>query len=283
MGSRRKNPAGDFIDITNSGDITSTADMARRVGISADTVADFISVVDGPNEITPGEYTYNSNGQLTGVITEGQHEKTITETRPVNDLGAISIKNAGLIDMGIVDVSEIPPGYIPAYIQSEGIYAKGFGGIEIVNQASGTIKVGDFSNGITTISAGNTTIRNDGRIEFGNRATGIYALAGSQPSGDVYSNGGDTTIINTGDIVGGLTKAEAAGSPNHNAFGPPHTPPATAISSERPASAPTASAPASMAMAEWSSISRTFKSTDSTSASRTSWSETICPGIPAAG
>lgn len=225
-GIRAENQAGTLIDITNTGDITSTADTERRVGIFADTSVDVIQEVDGPNEIVAGEYTFNSYGQLTGVITEGQHEKTTTTTRPVNDGGAIVINNSGLIDMGVVDVSEIPPGYSPAYVQSEGIYARGAGGIDITNQLSGTIKVGDFSHGMTIVSGGEATIENAGTIQIGNHAKGIYVVAGPLPSGDLYG-GGDTTIINSGDIIGGMTKAEAAASPNANAF--PGIQPAHAI------------------------------------------------------
>jgi len=229
-GINAENEAGAGIAINNTGDISSTQDTAGRAGIRATTdIYYFNSVADGPNVVVEGEYTVipgpypdsTWDDKLTGVTTIQERERTESSRVHGNDLGSIQISNAGTIDMGFVDVSEIPSGYVPAYTQSVGIYARGFGGIDIVNQASGTIKVGDFSDGITAISGGDVTIQNDGRIEIGNRSHGILAIAVNQPSGDIYAHGGDTTIINTGDIVGGMTKAEAEASPNHNAFGGP--------------------------------------------------------------
>src|SRR5918996_4307738 len=141
-GIKALNPAGASIDIINSGDITATSDTPRRVGIYANTKADYYSsAYDGPNVISPGEYTYNADGDLTGVITPGQQEATTTRTRMTNDIGSISIVNNGAIDMGEVVLEEFPFG--PA---SEGITAYGYGGIEIIN--NGSIKVGDGSVGI---------------------------------------------------------------------------------------------------------------------------------------
>jgi len=219
-GIRAENQTGSSIDITSSGDISSTQDTKRRVGIFADTSAPGSRVVDGPNQITPGDYTYNSYGQLTGVNTIGTAEKTTTITSVLNDGGSISIVNSGAIDMGVVDVSDLPPGYRPGYAVSEGIYARGWGGTQITNSATGSIKVGDFSKGITSVSGGNATIVNDGTITIGNMSTGIHSSAGDRAyTADTYIPAGDTLIINSGDIIGGLTMAEALASPNAGAFG----------------------------------------------------------------
>jgi len=217
-GIRAKNEAGAGIGIANSGDITATDDTYRRVGIYANTNA-VGTTVDGPNVIIPGQYTYNSYGYLTGVISTGEHERSQTTNLGSNDVGSIRIENGGAIDMGLVDVSDMTPGTRPGYAVSEGIAAVGFGGVEVINNESGSIKVGDFSRGIAVTSSGDATIRNDGSIQVGNISQGIVSIAGNQSgSTDTYLHAGNTTIINTGDITGGLTKEEALASGNVNAF-----------------------------------------------------------------
>lgn len=222
-GIRADNQTGSSIDINNSGDVTATSDTERRVGIYANTTAAFppYAVVDGPNEISPGEYTYNGYGQLTGVVTPGQRETTYTRTVGANDQGSIRIENSGDIDMGAVH-RDSPFGYY--WAASEGITVIGAGGvnggIEIVN--SGSVKVGDFSRGITAVADGGIYILNSGTVEVGNKSTGIVigdnGLYGFQ-IGDDYRHSGDNLIVNTGDIIGGMTHDEAAASDNYYAFG----------------------------------------------------------------
>ncbi len=216
-GITANNPAGDSITITNSGDITATSDTLQRVGIYANTTAPS-SRETVETEITPGDFTFNSYGQLTGVNTTGEYTKETTIITPTGDVGAVTIENAGIIDMGTVDVSFIPPGYTLDVIASQGIAARSAGDVNIVNQAGGAILVSDFSQGISVAASADVAVRNDGSIEIGNQSSGIFVATGPLGSADTYTLGGDISIINTGDISGGLTLEEALASPNFNAF-----------------------------------------------------------------
>ena len=89
---------------------------------------------------------------------------------------------------------------------SVGIYTRGDGGTTIVNE--GDITVGKWSAGILTFSTATTSITNSGRIEIGNSSAGIFFEKSAGRAG-YYRLGGDVYILNTGDIVGGATKAEA--------------------------------------------------------------------------
>ena len=117
------------------------------------------------------------------------------------DGGAIDIHNTGDIDMGAV------AGYAGyGVMASVGIYTRGDGGTTIVNE--GDITVGKCSAGILTFSTATTSITNSGRIEVGNASAGIFFEKSAGRAG-AYRLGGDVYILNTGDIVGGATKAEA--------------------------------------------------------------------------
>ena len=91
-------------------------------------------------------------------------------------------------------------------IASVGIYTRGDGGTTIVND--GDITVDKWSAGIHVFSTATTSITNSGRIEVGNASSGIFFEKSAGNAGD-YRLGGDVYILNTGDIVGGITKAEA--------------------------------------------------------------------------
>ena len=215
-GVSAKNSTGEDISITNSGDITSTEDTFRRVGIYADSTVGYVRT-DEQVVVNPGELEYNGSASwhVTGVVEESYTTRTTTRILHQGDVGSITIENSGTIDMGEV--------YLPfnmGGLASEGITAVGNDGIDISN--SGTIKVSDFSNAINVYSDGGTTIENSGSIEIGNLSRGISVssntLWGFQV-GDDYRNGGDTTIVNTGDITGGMTHEEALESDNAVAFG----------------------------------------------------------------
>ena len=121
-----------------------------------------------------------------------------------HDGGAIDVHNTGDIDMGAGRKATRAIGVMA----SVGIYTRGDGGTTIVND--GNIKVGDFSAGIFTFSTATTSITNSGRIEVGNSSSGIFFEKSAQPNGIAggYRLGGDVYILNTGDIVGGETKAD---------------------------------------------------------------------------
>ena len=202
-GIKANNPAGESITITNSGDITSTQDLANRVGIYASTE----SLQNRySNTLTqPGDFTYNAYGQLTGVVSPNEVLLVNHAIDMELDGGAIDIHNTGDIDMGPVQ------GYAGfGVMASVGIYTRGDGGTTIVNE--GNIKVGDFSSGIFTFSTATTSITNAGRIEVGNASAGIF-FEESQGAAEFYRLGGyrlggDVYILNTGDIVGGENKAD---------------------------------------------------------------------------
>lgn len=200
-GIRTANPAGESITITNSGDITSTQDTGFRSGIYASTEVHRFAETE--QSYTPGEFTYNSYGQLTGVVTPAQ---SVFNDRLIDmeyDGGAITILNTGNIDMGVVETA---PGYFgPSPFASVGIYARGDGGTTIVN--SGDIRVDKWSAGISVFSTATTSVVNSGRIDVGNNSLGI-AFAPSAGSAGDYRLGGDVYILNEGEIFGGISKAE---------------------------------------------------------------------------
>lgn len=202
QGVRAVNPAGQSVTISNSGDIASTADTGFRSGIYASTEMQPI-VLDIEQSYTPGEFTYNADGQLTGVVTPAQYIYDFPLIDMEYDGGAISIHNSGNIDMGGTDV--VPYYGDPGQFASAGIYTRGDGGTTIVN--SGDITVGRWSAGIHASSTATTSISNSGRIEIGNLSSGISFGPSAGSAGD-YRLGGDVYVLNTGEIIGGVSRSE---------------------------------------------------------------------------
>jgi outer membrane autotransporter protein len=96
----------------------------------------------------------------------------------------------------------------PSQWASAGIQTIGDGGTTVVN--SGDIRVDKWSAGIDVRSTGPTSIDNSGRIDLGNYSAGIsFGPSGLGPAGD-YRVGGDVTVVNSGEIFGGVTRAEVA-------------------------------------------------------------------------
>ncbi len=208
-GIRASNPAGQSIDIVNSGDIVATADTEFRSGIYART-----DVYESTNTITQtavGERTYNQFGQVTGVVAPDQYTVDNSTVDMEYDGGAIAIDNSGNIDMG---ATLAPPAFGgPSVWASVGIQAVGDGGTTILN--SGDIKVDKWSAGIDVRSTATTSIENSGRIDIGNYSAGI-AFSPSQGTAGDYRLGGDVYIVNSGEIHGGATRDELA--PGEAAF-----------------------------------------------------------------
>ena len=202
-GIRASNPAGQSIDIVNSGDIVATADTEFRSGIYART-----DVYESTNTITQtavGERTYNQFGQVTGVVAPDQYTVDNSTLDMEYDGGAIAYDNSGNIDMG---ATLAPPAFGgPSVWASVGIQAVGDGGTTILN--SGDIKVDKWSAGIDVRSTATTSIENSGRIDIGNYSAGI-AFSPSQGTAGDYRLGGDVYIVNSGEIHGGATRDELA-------------------------------------------------------------------------
>jgi outer membrane autotransporter protein len=208
-GISASNKTGESITITNSGDINSTQDTAGRVGIYATT--EVYTNRRAETLIDPGELTYNSNGQLTGIIDPSEWD---VETRFIDmayDGGTINIHNTGDIDMG--DVGALA---VFTEMHSAAIYAKGDGGTTVDNE--GDLKVGRGSFGIRTVSQGNVTINNSGNIEIGNASAGISVWRSNGNEGR-YRLTGDTYVLNTGDIIGGISSDELEPGENAVAVG----------------------------------------------------------------
>lgn len=199
---RAINPAGQSIDVTNSGDITSTGEGEFRAGIYARTEVYQTSYSSGQTAV--GERTYNAYGQVTGVVSLDEYTAEVNTLDMEYDGGAIAIHNSGNIDMGAASVPPVFGGPVRA---TAGIYARGDGGIEIVN--SGDIKVDQWSSGIHVATTATASISNSGRIDIGNGSTGISVGTSQGRAGD-YRLGGDIYVVNTGEIHGGVTKAAAA-------------------------------------------------------------------------
>ncbi len=211
-GIRAHNPAGESITIENSGDITATQDTAGRSGIFASTES--IQQQYTQEQTGTGDFVRNAHGQLVAVNTPDQFT---VETHLVDmeyDAGVIDIRNSGDIDMG---ATIAPPAYGSGSLASAGIYTRGDGGTTIVN--SGDINVDKWSAGIHVSSTATTNVTNTGRIEIGNYSSGI-SFGPSQGSAGDYRLGGDVYLLNAGDIVGGVTKEQAAADGlDPNAFG----------------------------------------------------------------
>jgi outer membrane autotransporter protein len=207
---RAINPAGQSIDIANTGDITSTADSEFRSGIYARTEVFERSYAF--EQTAEGELTYNSFGQVTGVVSPDVYTGEYSVLDMEYDGGSIAIENSGNIDMGTTAAPPVFGG--PSPWVSVGIQAVGDGGTTILN--SGDIKVDRWSSGIDVRSTATTSIRNTGRIDVGNYSAGIsFSPSGLGPAGD-YRLAGDIQIVNSGEIHGGVTKAELA--PGEAAF-----------------------------------------------------------------
>ena len=200
-GIRALNPAGQSIDITNSGDIAATEDSEFRSGIYART-----EVYESTNTITQtevGERTYNQFGQVTGVVALDRYTIDNSTIDMEYDGGAISIDNSGDIDMGLTAAAPVFGG--PSSWASVGIQTVGDGGTTIVN--SGDIKVDKWSAGIDVNTTAAASISNSGRIDIGNYSAGI-ALSPSQGRAGDYRLGGDVYVVNSGEIAGGVTRTE---------------------------------------------------------------------------
>jgi outer membrane autotransporter protein len=200
---RATNPAGQLIDIVNSGDITSTADTNSRAGIYAST--EVYGYTTSSTKTAEGEFTYNANGQLTGVVAPDEFEVNRDYNDMVYDGGAISIRNDGDIDMGTVSAPPADP-FGSRRWSAAGIYTRGDGGTEIVN--TGDITVDRWSAGIHAVSTAATSISNSGRIEIGNYSTGI-SFAPSKGEAGYYRLGGNVDVVNDGEIRGGIDKDAA--------------------------------------------------------------------------
>jgi outer membrane autotransporter protein len=208
-GIRAVNPAGQSIDITNSGDISSTADSEFRSGIYART--DVYESTYFSGKTADGERTYNEFGQVTGVISLDEYTFDNSVLDMEYDGGTIAIRNSGNIDMGVTTAPAEFGG--PSAWASVGIQAIGDGGTTIVN--SGDINVDKWSAGIDVRSTATTSVSNSGRIDIGNYSAGI-AFSPSRGNAGDYRLGGDVYVINSGEIRGGVTKDELA--PGEAAF-----------------------------------------------------------------
>ncbi|RPI12337.1 MAG: hypothetical protein EHM60_12200, partial [Lysobacterales bacterium] len=194
---RAVNPAGQSIDITNTGDITSTGDGELRAGIYARTEVFESSYTF--EKTADGERTYNVFGQVTGVVSPDEYAFEDITLDMEYDGGAIAINNSGNIDMGLTTA---PPYFGSAsYWASAGIQAVGDGGTTIVN--SGDIKVDKWSAGIEVRSTATTSISNSGRIDIGNSSAGISFSPSAMGDAGDYRLGGDVYIVNSGEIRGG--------------------------------------------------------------------------------
>ena len=197
-GISASNKTGASITIANSGDIAASLDTEGRAGIYATTETYRYTLAETLTD--PGEFTYNANGQLTGVIEPDKWTVDVQRVDMEYDGGAIDIHNTGDIDMG--DVGALA---VFGEVHSAGIYAKGDGGTTIDNE--GDIKVGRGSFGIRAVTNGATSITNSGRIDIGNASAGISVWRSNGNGGD-YRLGGDVHVLNTGDIFGGIKKDE---------------------------------------------------------------------------
>jgi outer membrane autotransporter protein len=198
-GIRATNPAGESIDIVNTGDVASTQDTAFRSGIFASTETFNQSVTE--TQTATGDFTYNAYGQLTGVNAPDEFTIDNLTVDMEYDAGSISIQNSGNIDMGTV--SGPPDFYGSSPFASVGIHTVGDGGTTIVN--TGDIRVDRFSVGIHASSTAATSIVNAGRIDIGNLSSAISVGTSRGNAGD-YRLGGDVYVLNTGEIHGGVTR-----------------------------------------------------------------------------
>ncbi len=198
-GIKASNVTGQSITIDNSGDITATSETAGRVGIYA--VTESFSDTFEDTLTQAGEFIRNDNGQLVEVISPNQYDTYRQHVDMEYDGGSIDIHNTGDIDMGAVTGPRLYGS------SSVGIYAKGDGGTTIVND--GHITVDRWSSAIQVATTAGLTITNNARIDLGNGSHGIVTGQSFGNAGD-YRLGGDVYILNTGDIVGGITKDQAA-------------------------------------------------------------------------
>ena len=201
-GIRAINPAGQSIEITNTGDINSTGDGEFRSGIYART--DVYESTYSFGKTADGERTYNEFGQVTGVVSYDEYTFDSYTRDMEYDGGSISITNSGNIDMGATTAPAAFGG--PSAWASAGIQAIGDGGTSIVN--SGDIRVDRWSAGIDVRSTATTSVENSGRIDIGNYSAGISFAPSSGRAGD-YRLGGDVLIVNTGEIHGGIAREDA--------------------------------------------------------------------------
>jgi outer membrane autotransporter protein len=202
-GIRASNPAGQSVGIVNSGDVTATEDTEFRSGIYART--DVYSSTNTISQTATGERTYNSSGQVTGVVSLDEYTIDNETLDMEYDGGSIAIDNSGNIDMG---VTTAPAGFDgPSVWASVGIQAIGDGGTTIVN--SGDVRVDRWSAGIDVRTTAAASISNSGRIDIGNYSVGISLGTSRGRAGD-YRLGGDVYVVNSGEIVGGVTRDEVA-------------------------------------------------------------------------
>ena len=207
-GINTKNESGSLIEITNSGDVISEGGTADAVGIFADTTNQAMpysrELVD--SVIVPGvyEYTYALDWQgnptqytLHKVIEQGYQHYTYQASGLWEDRGDIIISNSGTIDLG-ADTRD-----------TTGILTASPGNTTIDNSGDITVGFGRFAKGIQSYVQGETTVYNSGTINFQNGGSGIDVRVdkGVGTLGELY-NGGDITVVNTGDIIGGVTREE---------------------------------------------------------------------------
>jgi hypothetical protein len=203
-----ENVSGAAIAITNTGDIAISADATLepytvKAGISA-TVDNtyYRSEFGTPQIIEAGDIEYNDilrpysdNYQITGVNVQNQVVNSYVSKELINDSGDITINNSGNINMR-------------NHTDAFGILAIADGNIAISN--SGNIAVDHFSYGIKVSSTGGVMIENSGDITIGNHSSGINVSVAYGTRRNDYHDAGDVYVLNTGDISGGLTKAELA-------------------------------------------------------------------------
>ena len=198
---RAVNPAGQSIEIANSGDISAAGEGEFRSGIYART--EVFERSYSFEKTADGERTYNQFGQVTGVVSPDVYTGTYSSLDMEYDGGSILIDNAGDIDMG---TTTAPPEFGgPSSWATVGIQAIGDGGTTILN--SGDINVDRWSAGIDVRSTATTSVQNSGRIDIGNYSAGISFSPSGGSAGD-YRLGGDILIVNSGEIHGGVSKAD---------------------------------------------------------------------------
>ena len=206
---RAVNPAGQSIEIANSGDVSAAGEGEFRSGIYART--EVFERSYSFEKTAEGERTYNQFGQVTGVVSPDVYTGSYSSLDMEYDGGVIAIDNSGDIDMGTTTAPAAFGG--PSPWATVGIQAVGDGGTTIVN--SGDINVDRWSSGIDVRSTATTSVSNSGRIDIGNYSAGISFSPSGGSAGD-YRLGGDILIVNSGEIRGGVGKAELA--PGEAAF-----------------------------------------------------------------
>ena len=108
---RAVNPAGQSIEIANSGDISAAGEGEFRSGIYART--EVFERSYSFEKTADGERTYNQFGQVTGVVSPDVYTGTYSSLDMEYDGGAIVIDNSGDIDMGTTSAPPVFGGPSP--------------------------------------------------------------------------------------------------------------------------------------------------------------------------